>query len=214
MPACAGMTTGTTAMNIGEIIPDFNDPIGVLESCHRRVERHLRALTRAGRLILVGRGGDKGVAEGLETALRYFAVAGPLHTRDEEESLIPRLRAHLKKRGGHSDYLLQHLESDHREAEKLHTEVAALGNNLVITLRLGRPVPADHPDLAAYRRAVAELRVIYEPHILVEERDIYPAAREVLTPDEIAAIGREMAARRGLSVTQSPVDFMRQVGVA
>jgi hypothetical protein len=46
------------------------------------------------------------------------------------------------------------------------------------------------------RAHLAQLRSIYEPHIACEDGELFPAAERVLTPADIAAIGREMAARR------------------
>ena len=69
----------------------FDDPIGMLKDCHRRIEHfldilfliaecaHARALT-----------GEERSA--VQAALQYFHVGGERHNADEEESLFPRLR--------------------------------------------------------------------------------------------------------------------------
>jgi hemerythrin-like domain-containing protein len=44
-----------------------------------------------------------------------------------------------------------------------------------------------------------ELRTIYERHIAIEDHDVFPLAGQVLNQAEIAALGREMAARRGVT---------------
>ena len=56
----------------------------------------------------------------LEASLRYFAVAAPKHTADEEQSLFPRLRAVSDPAVTHA---LELLERDHDEAEQLHATV-------------------------------------------------------------------------------------------
>jgi hemerythrin-like domain-containing protein len=52
---------------------------------------------------------------------------------------------------------------------------------------------ADAPPLADIVRT---LREAYAAHIDLEERELFPAARRVLRPEEAMAIGEEMAARR------------------
>jgi hemerythrin-like domain-containing protein len=52
------------------------------------------------------------------------------------------------------------------------------------------------------RRLVAvleELQAIYQRHITIEDHDVFPLAGRILDPSAIAALGREMATRRGLT---------------
>ena len=81
------------AITIGrKLDSDFSDPLGMLSDCHRRIERFLKVLA-----ILTSQAQGAELNEGqwhaLEAALRYFRVAAPMHTLDEEDSLFPRLRA-------------------------------------------------------------------------------------------------------------------------
>lgn len=55
----------------------------------------------------------------LEGALRYFAVGAPKHTRDEEESLFPRLRDSSDPRAAEAMALVDRLKRDHEEAESI-----------------------------------------------------------------------------------------------
>ena len=91
------------ALRIGQRLDrGFSEPLGLLSDCHRRIEYFLEVLiavdaeTAGGPLIPSRR-------TALEGALRYFAVGAPKHTRDEEESLFPRLRAQLRPARGRSD---------------------------------------------------------------------------------------------------------------
>lgn len=174
--------------------PGFDDPMGLLGACHRRVERFLNML----RLVSEQPPGPLGdeAREALVQALRYFDEAGPRHTADEEESLIPRLLAHGHPRIQALRPRIDALHADHRRAEALHAEVAALGRGW-----LNGPIdPAAHGRLAA---AIAALGAIYTPHIAFEDEELFPLAERLLTVDERAAIGREMGARRGATI--SPV---------
>ena len=77
-------------VQIGTRIHDFSDPTGLLSDCHRRIEMFLGSLQRIMQAIDSPLATD--ARRALETALRYFHEAAPKHTKDEEESLFPRLR--------------------------------------------------------------------------------------------------------------------------
>src|SRR5947208_11249106 len=73
----------------------FEQPLGLLTDCHRRIELFLGVLSRIAEDARGGALTDQ-QRSALMTALRYFREAAPKHTADEEQSLFPRLRA----RGG------------------------------------------------------------------------------------------------------------------
>jgi len=70
----------------------FDDPLGMLKDCHRRIEHFLSILCavveRAQQQTLT----DEEIVA-IQSALSYFRVGGQRHTADEEESLFPRLIA-------------------------------------------------------------------------------------------------------------------------
>lgn len=69
----------------------FDDPIGMLKDCHRRIESFLGILG-----IVVGRAKRRSLTDeersAVQAALQYFRTGGQRHTADEEQSLFPRLR--------------------------------------------------------------------------------------------------------------------------
>ena len=166
----------------------FAEPIGLLEDCHRRIERFLSVLAQlSGQVSLTA---DQRAS--LETALRYFREAAPKHTADEEETLFPRLRQ--MDRGEVKAVLakLDALEDDHARADTIHAEVDRIGQ---MWLDRGA-LPA--VELTRFSTLVAELVELYRAHIDVEERELFPVAAAVLDQPERQAMGGEMAARRGL----------------
>jgi hypothetical protein len=100
----------------------FDDPLGMLQDCHRRIERFLAILCdlaeRAHARALTSE-----EASAIRGALAYFREGGRRHTADEEESLFPRMRT-LAPPGTLDP--LDHLEDDHREADQLHDDVDRL----------------------------------------------------------------------------------------
>ncbi len=166
----------------------FDDPLGMLKDCHRRIENFLRVLCAVA-------GDDAGAALGeekqraVEAALVYFRVGGVRHMRDEEESLFPRLQ---RAAGAESLEPLRRLEVEHREADRLHADVERL-----FTEWLERgALQAEEAD--ALRAATERLRDLYAEHIWLEEEMVFPRAAEVLGGEAIAEIGAEFRARRDL----------------
>lgn len=169
----------------------FQDPIGLLTDCHRRIEGFLSVLLRVG---LEARGGalTPQQRDGLETALGYFRLSAPRHTADEEESLFPRLRS--LDRPEIRDVLarIETLEQDHDRADAGHAEIERLGRKW---LDSGSLAPG---DAARFSKVLGELAALYKQHIAVEESELFPVAANVLDSADREAVGNEMAERRGL----------------
>lgn len=78
-------------VNIGATEITFANPIGLLTDCHRCIERFLQALLKIAADV---QGGalDTARRDALQAALKYFRLAAPKHTADEEDDLFPALR--------------------------------------------------------------------------------------------------------------------------
>lgn len=180
-------------INIGDKpLADFNDPIGMLRDCHRRIERFLNLLRavdqRCGPGVLDGEG-----REAIAAALNYFSNFAPRHTADEEESLFPRMR-----NSGDAEALavlanLDRLEQDHRRCEECHAAAARIAGEW---LEKGWIDRRQHQLL---RTALDELAAIYTEHIRLEDTRVFVIASRVLKPEQLGEIGEEMARRRSLT---------------
>lgn len=164
----------------------FDNPIGMLKDCHRRIERFLHILCTVAAQAS-GRPLNEEESAAVSAALHYFEESGPRHNADEEDSLFPRLRA-LQPNSPLPQ--LAHLESDHREAELLHHQVESLYRSWI-----GSGSLADS-DLHSLLAATACLQRIYADHIHLEESTIFTHAAQVLDEAAIAAISAEFQARR------------------
>jgi hemerythrin-like domain-containing protein len=178
------------ALKIGQR-PDhgFDEPLGLLSDCHRRIEHFLRVLA-----VIAGRvnGGTLGAAEReqLEAALIYFATAAPRHTADEEESLFPRLEASDDPNARAVLERIRALESDHGVANGHHHAVDGLVRQWLADDRLAEP------EVRTLQEHLIALEALYVAHIAIEDREVFPAAARTLSPADLNDIGREMAARR------------------
>lgn len=169
----------------------FDEPLGLLSDCHRRIESFLGVLWNVSNTC---RGGvlDNEQRSALRQSLDYFQSAAPRHTQDEEVSLFPRLRMIDDPRVHAVMHAVERLEADHRTANARHERVHALVESW---LRDGQLSAAEVTELIDL---VAALRDLYRDHIAQEDDCVFPLAAQCLSPDQIVRIGEEMASRRGL----------------
>ena len=164
----------------------FDDPIGMLIDCHRRIEQFLHILC-----VVVNRAQSRALtdeeAKAVQSALQYFREGGRRHTADEEESLFPRLRTEAA--AGNVEQL-SGLENDHLHANDLHHAVEALYSAWIADASLS---PEDEQRL---RSSTEQLKHLYEKHIQVEEQIVFPRAAAILGNRTIAEIGQEFHDRR------------------
>jgi hemerythrin-like domain-containing protein len=172
---------------------DYTDPLGLLGDCHRRIERFLKLLVTITRAA-EGRELSAEQREAIQSACDYFKRAAPTHTRDEEESLFPRLRAANDPQATAALALIEHLHTDHETADEMHSEVDVLVRRWLADGVLA----SEMADRLA--RLLESLSAIYQQHIAVEEAQVFPLAGRILSPNEIEQMGREMAARRGIDL--------------
>jgi hemerythrin-like domain-containing protein len=189
-------------MDLFEMAPTFDDPIGMLRACHRRIERALDVIARVAASEKDGPLNAE-AQEALRRTLHYFGTGVPRHAADEEESLFPRLRAAAREGfvAGESRRLsmtaalprLEALEREHILADSLHQELDTLGETL---LECGRF--ADPNDRTRFGDLIQQLRQLYQKHIRIEDEELFPLAEKVVSAAEQDAVGTEMAGRRGI----------------
>ena len=168
----------------------FDDPIGMLQDCHRRIERFAGLLGLVARQA-EGRALSPEECEAVEASLRYFRESGPRHNRDEEESLFPRMRQGGADKGLH-DVLndVDRLEGEHRHSEALHKEAAELFGRWMADGELSAV------DRSRLHAVITGLQQMYREHIRIEEQVVFPCAAQMLDRNTVEAIGAEFRSRR------------------
>jgi len=168
----------------------FDEPFEMLHACHQRVERMLTLMERLAAHV-VQHGPDEQARGAAADVIRYFDQAAPHHHMDEERHVLPVLR-----RGGAAQQTLAaRLADEHRRME---ASWPLLRQHL---LELGAgELPADWPadPLAPMPPAWKAFVDLYRDHVEAEELDAYPACREAMCGETAAAMGEEMARRRGV----------------
>ena len=170
---------------------DFKDPIGLLEDCHRRIEKFLDALVKVATRAQCNALNEE-ERSAVETALQYFRHAAPKHTADEEESLFPRMRATKHLEANQILFELDHLHLEHTVADENHRAVDDLFRQWITDGVL--------PD-SDFNRLTSLLHLLrnrYARHIREEETRIFPWAAKNLPTSDLKRVGLEMARRRGL----------------
>lgn len=164
----------------------FDDPLGMLADCHRRIERFLKILDIVCQRAK-GRALSEEEASAVKASLDYFRNGGRRHTADEEESLFPRLRGRLSA----SDFKeIDSLEHEHQSADTLHAEIDEL---YMRWISAGTVNEAETSRLVS---AVAELVRMYAAHIRLEEDVVFPRAAHLLDAPGLQAMGEEFRRRR------------------
>ncbi len=161
------------------------DAVDLLLECHGRI-RYFTEL--ALQLATVENARPSEIANAADRVVRYFSIALPLHSADEDESLAPRLRA-----VGLDDQLLEAVEAmtaQHHEIHRVTDEVVSFARLLIDRPEL---LPDVSSQLAA---AVRRLDALFGVHLSAEESLIFPFARRRLSADDQQAIVSELRARR------------------
>lgn len=161
--------------------PDADPLLALLLACHERIRRFARlALTIGARPELPA----AEVQSASEQCLRYFTEALPLHVRDEEDSLWPRL-------AGRSPAL----DATMAQMRAQHFNHVVRVDALEDALRLVQARPNDPAAHRLLASAASTLETDFDDHLRLEETELFPSL--VLLPVEVRdLIVEELRARR------------------
>jgi hemerythrin-like domain-containing protein len=168
---------------------DERDPFARMEQTHRRLEERLEMLARAAEDLRAGIGVSSAIAD-LEEVAHYLGRGAVRHVEDEENTLFPRLREHVSAGAKEElELIMRALESEHAEHRALENSV----RSLIGGWENKKPVPEEVSELQKF---AGKLRAVYATHIAREEKELFPLARKILSPEEVERMGEEMMARR------------------
>ncbi|MFL6672741.1 MAG: pyridoxamine 5'-phosphate oxidase [Massilia sp.] len=171
-----------------EAVPGFDQPIAVLKHCHGRIRKQLATLEK---LLshLPEHGADEQARQAAQAVLRYFDKAAHLHHEDEEQDLIPMLRAVAQ---GEDAATLQALApvilQDHKDMDALwqdlHEQLAMIADGSASTLSAS---------------TVQRFAQRYLSHMEREESTMAPMALRLFSAGQMAQLGNAMQLRRGIA---------------
>jgi pyridoxamine 5'-phosphate oxidase len=183
--------------------PGFDQPVAVLKHCHGRIRKQLATMEK---LLshLPQHGADEQARQAAAAVLKYFDKAAHLHHDDEEQDLIPMLRAVAQ---GDDAATLQALApvilQDHSDMDAmwqdLHEQLSAVADGSAATLSAG---------------AVQRFTQRYLSHMEREEAMVAPMALRLFSPEQMAQLGASMQARRGIGSSQFTPAAVAAAGAA
>ncbi len=172
-----------------DALPDFSRPLEVLRATHARIRRQCDAL-RDLILSLKKRGVDSDARESMVNVIRELDVVNHCHEEDEEHDLLPRMMAAATRgRGSSLTRMVTDITTEHRLMQRAWTNLRAELQALAVG---GRATL----DPLAIDRFIK----LYRTHILMEEASVYPLAEMLLSNEDLAAMGAQMAHRRSVSL--------------
>jgi hemerythrin-like domain-containing protein len=157
-----------------EPLPGFDDPLGLLRACHRKMLVHCDLLE--GLL-------SEPDPESVRQVQRYFSTNAVTHHHDEEEDLFPRLNRQSMKLAD----LVHRLKQEHAELDRLWATITAGLHQL-----------QQSRDDPAFVEAVQVYCTLTRDHIHRENTEFLPLAASSLSQAALGEIGESMAARRGV----------------
>lgn len=198
-------------LNLLDTAPDFDQPIAVLKHCHDRIRKQLATLDKL-LAHLPEFGADEQARQAAQAVLKYFEKAAHLHHDDEEQDLIPMLRAVAQ---GEDAATLQALApvilQDHKDMDAiwqdLHEQLTAI---------------AEGQSTLLSASAVQRFSQRYLAHMEREEGTMAPMALRLFSQEQMAQLGKAMQRRRGIgldagqapSIGQAVADLRKDYGQA
>ena len=167
----------------------FDDPLAFIRDDHARQLRMCNLLDAFTEKLEV-----EPVKPLASALLDYVRGDLPLHTQDEEQDLRPALEKCCEPEDG-LDEVLKQLTKEHE-----------LNRDLVSFMIEDLEALADGRTLSNPVRLLMNVKEFSETqrqHVTWEERVLLPLARQRLTQEDLAEIGRNMAARREESEAES-----------
>jgi pyridoxamine 5'-phosphate oxidase len=171
-----------------EPAPGFDQPVAVLRHCHERIRKQLRTLDTLA-THLMHNDVDVDAQQAAAAVLRYFEKSAPQHHADEEEDLLPMLKA----TAGAADATL--LQSLIPRIETEHEDMDASWSRLAPRLReLAAGQPSQLPA-----NEVGAFTAMYRAHMELEESHVAPMALRLFSAEQMANLGDAMRSRRGIA---------------
>ena len=179
---------GTGIIDFRTPAAGFDQPIEMWLACHERILRMLALLIRLREYVADG-GAIESARVTAASIVRYFDEAAPRHHEDEELTLFPRLLSHLS--GTARDKIAPTVEALRQEHAPMETAWARLRPAL-IAIEAGTATRLDDTT-------TVDFVTVYRRHVERENEALAPAFQRAFDATELEAIGRAMAARRGVN---------------
>jgi pyridoxamine 5'-phosphate oxidase len=169
--------------------PGFDQPIAVLKHCHDRIRKQLATMEKL-LAHLPSHGADEQARQAAGAVLKYFDKAAHLHHDDEEQDLVPMLRATAQGEDAATlEQLVPGILQEHDEMDAmwqgLHEQLSEIAS--------GSGAALSAADVHRFTER-------YTAHMEREEAFIAPMAKRLFSAEQMAQLGTAMQLRRGILV--------------
>lgn len=163
----------------------LDQPLEILEACHERVINHCEILQKlSNHLQKVGVDDQAKLAS--KNLLRYFESAAKNHHEDEEKNLFPMI---IESIAGSDAVcikeIINSLIDDHRLLEKTWNKI----KNTLELIASGIQAEIDQSQITL-------LITTYKKHIEIEENELLPMAKILLSEEQLDHMSHDMTQRR------------------
>jgi pyridoxamine 5'-phosphate oxidase len=170
--------------------PDFSQPIAVLKHCHDRIRKQLATLQNL-LAHLPQHGSDAAAQQAAKAVLKYFDSAAPNHHADEEQDLLPMLRATAQ--GADAALLAELVPAILAQHQQMDQDWHIIKSQLE-QIANGSGTALSGADVNRFSAA-------YLAHMEQEEQNIAPMAKRLFSAAQMAQLGAAMQTRRGIAPT-------------
>jgi hemerythrin-like domain-containing protein len=161
--------------------PTFEEPLEMLLACHGRIQSQCATLKKL-LAHLPEHGCDAQAQQAAQAILRYFDTAGIHHHNDEEKNLFPAL---LASSAAEAPALIARILDEHKIMDAAWQQLRPYLNSIA------------SGQSGALNAATAEHFIdVYDRHIALENSQLLPLAKQILSAGQLQEIGKCMAARR------------------
>ncbi|RFC32159.1 MAG: Hemerythrin-like domain-containing protein [Candidatus Nitrotoga sp. MKT] len=167
----------------GTSIPSFDNPLEMLLACHGKIQSQCATLRKLPQ-HLSSHGCDAQAQQAAQAILRYFDTAGQNHHDDEEQDLFPCL---LATPNVEVHELIARLLDEHKVLNAAWQQLRPL----LLDIAEGRATELDI-------KSTEHFIIVHDHHISLENTQLLPQAASLLDHVQLEALGRSMAARRGV----------------
>lgn len=176
----------------GKAAPSLDNPLEMLHACHGKIQRQLDTLQKLA-VHLPVHGADQQAQQAAQGILRYFDTAGQFHHQDEEENLFPTLLTLDVPDKEEIETLVDRLLAQHVVMFAAWSEMRA------VLAKIAEGINAPLPEAL-----IEKLSGSYTRHIALEEAELLPLSARLLNAQQIMALGKSMAERRGAKFPSAP----------
>lgn len=166
--------------------PTFDSPLDMLHACHERIMDQCATLQKL-MSHLPMHGCDTQAQQAAQAIMRYFDTAGKFHHQDEEVDLFPLLR---DCNNDEANKLADRLQDEHLYLDEVWMNLRARLQDI-----------AEGKLAALERTLVGDFSLAYGRHVMLENTKLLPLAARLLNEQQLQNIGKNMAARRGVTLT-------------